>query len=253
MGASPNWIRSDELIIYSGFAGENRNELQSRQCDPPGRILEAQSPAERLAASASATASAITNSSSSAQAAFTGGLSRQGLPEVPLNSKIDPQTPSWTEIEILINHLKVTVNERYLGLARTVYLVISLPKILHIHRTYRVLVNPKYICSKRCMTVYLVISLPKILYIHRIYRVLANPKYICSERCRAVYMVISLPKILYIHRLYRVLAYPKYNCSERHSQKCPHLVFTCTRSLRHCSGTTDGGSIFTVSHTLASA
>ena len=64
-------------------------------------------------ATASATASAITNSSSSAQAAFTGGLSnsninsRQGPPEVPSNSKINPQTPSRTEIENLINYLKV--------------------------------------------------------------------------------------------------------------------------------------------------
>ena len=53
-----------------------------RQCEPPGRVLEA-----------SATASGITNSNSSAQAAFTGGLSnskinsRQGPPEVPTNSK----------------------------------------------------------------------------------------------------------------------------------------------------------------------
>jgi len=74
--------------MYSGFEGENRNELQARQCEPPGRVLEA-----------SATASAITNSSSSAQAAFTGGLSnsktnsRQGPPEVPSNSKIIPRLP----------------------------------------------------------------------------------------------------------------------------------------------------------------
>jgi len=79
----PNWLWSDKLIINSDFEGENRNELQARQWEPPGRrVLEA-----------SATASAITNSSSSAQAAFTGGLlnsktnSRQGPPEVPSNSK----------------------------------------------------------------------------------------------------------------------------------------------------------------------
>jgi hypothetical protein len=60
-------------------------------------------------ASASATASAITNSSSSAQAAFTRGLSnskiifRQGPPEVPSNSKINPQASSRTKIVILIN------------------------------------------------------------------------------------------------------------------------------------------------------
>jgi len=96
------------LIIYIGFGGENRNELQARQCEPPGRILEAQSPAERMAASVSATASAITNNSSSAHAAFTGGLSnstinsRQGPPEVPSNSKINPQTPSRTKIENLL-------------------------------------------------------------------------------------------------------------------------------------------------------
>ena len=57
--------------------------------------------------------SAITSSSSSAQAAFTGGLSnskinsRQGPPEVPSNSKINPQTPSRTEIENLINYFEV--------------------------------------------------------------------------------------------------------------------------------------------------
>ena len=33
--------------------------------------------------------------------------SRQGPPEVPSNSKINYQTPSRTEIEILINYLKV--------------------------------------------------------------------------------------------------------------------------------------------------
>jgi len=88
-------------VIFSGFEGENRNEHQARQCEAPGRVLEA-----------SATASAITNSSSSAQAAFAGGLnskiySRQGPPEVPSNSKINPQTPSRTEIKNLINYLKV--------------------------------------------------------------------------------------------------------------------------------------------------
>ena len=94
--------------MYSGFEGENWNELQARQCEPPGRVLEAS-----VTALASATASAITNSSSSAQAAFTGGLSnsktnsRQGPPEVPSNSKYNPQTPSRTEIENLINYLKV--------------------------------------------------------------------------------------------------------------------------------------------------
>jgi hypothetical protein len=97
--------------IYSGFEGENRNELQARQCEPPGRVLEAS-----VTASASATASAMTNSSSSAHAAFTGGLSnsktnsRQGPPEVPSNSKTNPQTPSRTVIENLINYLKVVTN-----------------------------------------------------------------------------------------------------------------------------------------------
>ena len=73
--------------------------------------------------------SAITSSSSSAQAAFTGGLSnskinsRQGPPEVPSNSKINPQTPSRTEIENLINYLKVwSRSDR----ERTVYLEASL-------------------------------------------------------------------------------------------------------------------------------
>ena len=57
--------------------------------------------------------SAITSSSSSAQAAFTGGLSnskinsRQGPPEVPSNSKINPQTPSRTKIENLIKYFNV--------------------------------------------------------------------------------------------------------------------------------------------------
>ena len=37
-------FRSDKLIIYSGFEGENRNELQARQCEPPGRVLEAPVP-----------------------------------------------------------------------------------------------------------------------------------------------------------------------------------------------------------------
>jgi hypothetical protein len=80
-------------------------------------------------ASASATASAITNNSSSAQAAFTGGLSnskinsRQGPPEVPSNLKIIPQTLSRTEIEKLINFLKVwSRSDR----ERTVYIVIIL-------------------------------------------------------------------------------------------------------------------------------
>ena len=69
--------------------------------------------AATASASASATVSAITNSSSSEQAAFTGGLSnskiisRQGPPEVPSNSKNNPQTPSRTEIVILIYFLKV--------------------------------------------------------------------------------------------------------------------------------------------------
>ena len=37
-------FRSDKLIIYSGFEGENRNEIQARQCEPPGRVLEAPVP-----------------------------------------------------------------------------------------------------------------------------------------------------------------------------------------------------------------
>jgi len=44
MEASPNWIRSDKLIIYSDLEGENRNELQARQCELPGRILKAPVP-----------------------------------------------------------------------------------------------------------------------------------------------------------------------------------------------------------------
>ena len=87
----------------------------ARQCEPPGRVLEA-----------SATASAINNSSSSTHAAFTGGLSnsktntRQGPPEVPSNSKYIPPTPSRTQIENLINYLKVwSRTDR----ERTVYLI----------------------------------------------------------------------------------------------------------------------------------
>ena len=37
-------FRSDKLIIYSGFEGENWNELQARQCEPPGPVLEASVP-----------------------------------------------------------------------------------------------------------------------------------------------------------------------------------------------------------------
>ena len=82
----------------------------NRASEPSVRVLEAQSPAERLAASASATASAsaITNSSSSAQAAFLKLKinSRQGPPEVPSRSalklKNNPKTPSRTEIENIL-------------------------------------------------------------------------------------------------------------------------------------------------------
>ena len=72
--------------------------------------------------------SAITNSSSSAQAAFTRGLSNsktnswQGPPEVPSNSKINPQTPSRTKIVFLINFLKVwSRSDR----ERTVYAIVQ--------------------------------------------------------------------------------------------------------------------------------
>jgi len=86
-------------------------EMSSKRAsvNPLDGFLKPQSPAERLAAqqrdlekhhcAAPATASAITNSISSAQAAFTGGLSnskinsRQGPPEVQSNSKINSQTP----------------------------------------------------------------------------------------------------------------------------------------------------------------
>jgi hypothetical protein len=69
-----------------------------------------------------------------------------------------------------------------LGLARTVYfhrmtvcMVISLLRILYVHRIYRVGKNRIY---TPYMTVYLVISLPNIPYMRRIYMVLANPTYI---------------------------------------------------------------------------
>ena len=78
MEDSPNCIRSDKLIIYSGFENENQNKLQSRQCEPPGRVLEAQrhqlkgwliQPQPQLQP----------NSSSSAQAAFIGDSRTQNL------------------------------------------------------------------------------------------------------------------------------------------------------------------------------
>jgi hypothetical protein len=86
----------------------------NRASEPPDRVRSWSPVPSWKAASASATALAITNSSSSAQAALTGGPalelkinSRQGPPEVPSNSKINPQTPSRTEIENLIKYLKV--------------------------------------------------------------------------------------------------------------------------------------------------
>ena len=119
-------------VIFSGFEGENRNEHQARQCEAPGRVLEA-----------SATASAITNSSSSAQAAFTGGLS---------NSKINSQTPSQTEIENQINYLKVwsrSDRKRTAYIYYTVHLVISKnkPKIPYVHCILMFLANPTYSTS----------------------------------------------------------------------------------------------------------
>ena len=107
--------------------------------------------------------SAITSSSSSAQSAFTGGLSnskinsRQGPPEVPSNSKINPQTPSRTEIENLINYLKVwSRSDR----ERTVYLEASLTHAhthtrththTHTHTcfpSHPELTQPKYMCHQ---------------------------------------------------------------------------------------------------------
>jgi hypothetical protein len=48
-------------------------------------------------------------------------ISRQGPPEVPSNSKINPQTPSRTEIENLINYLKMWSRSDRSDRDRTVY------------------------------------------------------------------------------------------------------------------------------------
>ena len=111
--ASPNWIPSDKLIIYSGFEGENRNELQARQCEPPGRVLEAPVPSWKAGCSAAGPWEAAEGEAAQGAARGRGkGKERGweeacGAPEVPSNSKINPQTPSRTEIESLINCLKV--------------------------------------------------------------------------------------------------------------------------------------------------
>jgi hypothetical protein len=44
LGALLNLIQSAKLTIYSGFEGDLRNELQTRQCEPPGPVLEASVP-----------------------------------------------------------------------------------------------------------------------------------------------------------------------------------------------------------------
>jgi len=82
-----------------------QREMQLKELQEEEALAAATASASATAL-ASATVSAITNSSSSEQAALTGGLSnskinsRQGPPEVPSNSKINPQTFSRTKIVI---------------------------------------------------------------------------------------------------------------------------------------------------------
>jgi len=100
MEASPNWIRSDKLIIYSDFEGDIKISSKRASVNPLAGFLK---PLSQPQPTATASASSI-NSSSSAQAEFTGLSnskmnSRQSPPEVPSNPKIIPQTPSRTEIE----------------------------------------------------------------------------------------------------------------------------------------------------------
>ena len=100
MEASPNWIRSDKLIIYGDFEGDIKISSKRASVNPLAGFLKPLSPA-----SATATASASsTNSSSSAQAEPQGALElKNEFPtepsEEPSNPKIIPQTPSRTEIE----------------------------------------------------------------------------------------------------------------------------------------------------------
>ena len=69
-----------------------------------------------------------------------------------------------------------------------IYIYIWLARPVYIHRVWPYIwwfPCQNYRIYTPYMTVYLVISLPKIPYIHRIYRVLANPTYIClwSKEC----------------------------------------------------------------------
>ena len=95
MEASPNWIRSDKLIIYSDFEGDIKISSKRASVNPLAGFLKPLSPA-----SATATASASsTNSSSSAQAEFTGGSRTQkwipdrALPKCPRTQKLFPRPP----------------------------------------------------------------------------------------------------------------------------------------------------------------
>jgi len=95
MEASPNWSRSDKLIIDNDFEDDIKISSKRASVNPLAGFLKPLSPA-----SATATASASsTNSSSSAQAEFSGGSRTQkwipdrALPKCPRTQKLFPRPP----------------------------------------------------------------------------------------------------------------------------------------------------------------
>jgi hypothetical protein len=86
MEASPNWIRSDKLIIYSDFEGYIKISSKRASVNPLAGFLKPLSPA-----SATATASASsTDSSSSAQAESQGALElKNEFPTEPSRSALE--------------------------------------------------------------------------------------------------------------------------------------------------------------------
>ena len=118
MEASPNWIRSDKLIVYSDLRVISKWAPSAPVWTPwPGSWSPCPQPQPQPRFQPLQQTAVAVHRQNSQGLSNSKMNSRQGPPEVPSNSKNNPQTPSRTEIENLLIiwkcGYKVIVNERY--------------------------------------------------------------------------------------------------------------------------------------------
>ena len=149
MDASPNWIRSDKLIIYSDLRVISKWAPSTpvwtpwpdswSPCPQPQPQPQLQPLQQTAVAVHRQNHRGLSNSKMN---------SRQSLPKSPRTQKLFPRPPHELKSKNKLIFWKcgpeVIVNLRYTYIY-TVYLVISKPIIPYVYRIYMVLANPTYL------------------------------------------------------------------------------------------------------------